>query len=508
MMELDDFAKTTPYDHQRACFERSKDEPLFAVLWEQGCGKTKLLLDTAAHLYLEDEIDGLFVVAAPNGVHVNWVEREIPKHLSDRIDARCVTWRARTHTTKKFQKTFTHVFNHDGLAVLAMNVEALSQRERGSAAYARAKEFLKERRCLFIVDESSRIKTPRSIRTRNVIKLGKLAPYRRIATGTPVTQSPFDLYSQMGFLNYDILGFSSYYAFRHQFGTFVKQVATDGAGRPYNYEQLIQYVRLDQLRRLIQPASDRTTKAECLDLPDKIYQTVPLQMTPVQTRLYKNMMDEGAIEIPDEGIEVLAPLQITRLLRCQQILGGFLPSFNPHIDNSTASGIPIDGPNPKLNVLMEMLEDECAEKTIVWARFRFEIQMIRDAIAKAHGRGSVVEFHGGVVAEHRESAIDAFQSCPDVRYLVGQQASGMGVTLTAAKHVLYFSNSFSREHRLQSEDRAHRIGTRHPVTYIDLVMEDTVDERIREVLIKAGAVADEITGDLIRLIPGNEYDQK
>lgn len=386
------------------------------------------------------------------------------------------------------------MINTKKLAIFSVNIEALSA---GKLAYYDVENFLRFRKCLMVVDESSRIKTPGSIRTKRVLQLGKKAPYRRILTGTPVTQSPFDVFTQFKFLDPRILGFSSYHAFKHHYGIWRTDTAYKG-GRSWVYEELVKFIRLDELEASVSRYSYRRTKEECLDLPKKIYQRITLQATPEQRKLYNSIVEDGVIEF--NGFEMLTPLAITKLLRCQQVTGGFLPTVTPEPSEngeffqSKCEWTPIPGANPKLDALLQATEDYPG-KTIIWARFRAEISSIVKMLREKYTPGSVTELHGGVTGKCREEAVDLFQHPDGARFMVAQQQSGIGITLTAAKNVFYYSNPFSYEQRLQSEDRAHRIGTTHSVLYVDFEIEGTVDERVRDVLAGAAAVARQVTGD-------------
>ena len=490
--------KTKPYEHQLECLQLSRDKQAFAIFLEQGLGKTKIVLDTAAYLYHKCRITGV-VVVAPNGVHTNWVYREIPAHLIEDTNWLALDWQTQKAKTKKYKYAWEQLLEHDGLAIFCVNIEALSTVGDLSKAIT---EFMQARPSMLVVDESSRIKTPASRRTKRMHALAKHAVYKRILTGTPVTQSPFDLFSQFKFLDPRILGFSSYYSFKHQYGVWERKVATNESGRSWPYDELITYVRLNELSKSIQPYTYRKTKAECLDLPPKIYQREPVIMTTQQSKMYRAIAEEGELLIPDSGFELLAPLQIVRLLRCQQILGGFLPTItSQHIDakNTPVVWQPIPGENPKLERLCELIDTSCQGKTIIWARFKAEIAIITAALKKQYGAGQVRELHGSVKPADKQCAVDDFQNLAGPRFLVGQQASGIGITLHAAEYVFYYSNTFSYEQRYQSEDRAHRIGLKHPVVYIDLEVAGTVDERIRDVLHNARANADLITHDSERI---------
>lgn len=486
-----DVMRTAPLAHQEEGCAAMRGRPFFALFCEQGLGKTWMLLRDAAEARARGEIDALLVVA-PNGVHRTWVEDQIPQHLGEGARARAYLYVAGRERTKRAAAAWSDLLVHPGLAVLAVNVEAISSGERveGCAAYAACDEFLRRRRAMMVVDESSRIKSPASNRTRRVTTLGRLAPYRRIATGTPVTQSPLDLYAQFRFLERDALGFSSYYGFRRQYAVVKREVGRRG-GKVVTYEVVVSYVRLDDLRRRIEPYSFRRTKEECLDLPEKIYQRVSLEMSPEQRRLYDRMDEEGILDFDD--FDLVAPNQLIRLLRLQQITGGFVPRED---GGEAAEAIP--GANPKLAYVASALEEDYPGKAIVWARFRAEIAAVARELRARLGAGAVVELHGGVTGEDRAEAVRRFQEDPSCRVLVGQQQSGIGITLHAAETVFYYSNPFSYEQRYQSEDRAHRIGLRHPVVYVDLAVAGTVDEKVRDVLLRAKRRADAVTGDAER----------
>lgn len=480
--------KINPYAHQTECLDRSWDLPFFAILLEQGLGKTKVALDTAVLLNKHRRVNRMLVLA-PNGVHSNWIRREIPKHMPNNVLLTALEWDG--GHTKRFDKEFDALCNSHGLAIFAMNIEALSS--SGGRGYAAAETFLRSGAgySLMVVDESSRIKTPSATRTKNVIKLGRLAEYRRILTGTPVTQSPFDLYSQFSFLKRGCLGFTSFGAFKCQYGIWKSEQGYRD-GRTWQYKVLVNYVRLPDLIERVAPYSFRRTKPECLDLPEKIYVRMPVQLGKKARAAYNQMLEEGELVFDD--FESLAPLQITRLLRCQQITGGFLPTGRI-VGQEVEYVEPFDESNPKMATLLDLTDDVYVGKTIIWARFRHEIAMIA---ASLRGRlpvskDTVVELHGGVSREDRQKAIDSFQDPDGARFLVGQQAAGIGITLTAAEYVFYYSNSFSSDERRQTEDRVHRIGLHHPVVYIDLEAVGTVDERIREVLKSSADMASFIT---------------
>jgi SNF2 family DNA or RNA helicase len=200
--------KTKPYAHQLKALEMSWERPYFAYFMEMGTGKSKVLIDNISMLYDNGKINGVLIVA-PKGVVKNWHEGEIPTHLVDHIEYKNILWQSLINV--KQQRKLDSLFETgEDLHILVMNVESLSTKK----GVAFAEKFLNSHRALMAIDESTTIKNPEAKRTKNIVTLGKLATYRRILTGSPVTKSPLDLYKQCEFLEDELLGFNSYYAFR------------------------------------------------------------------------------------------------------------------------------------------------------------------------------------------------------------------------------------------------------------------------------------------------------
>lgn len=490
---VDYLFKTKPFDHQKDRFLLYRDKEFHAHLWEQGTGKSKMIVDTASWLYAQGKICAVLVVA-PNGVQRNWVINEFPNHCPDYIDYKA-TWYV-SSPNKRETERMKAVMCHKGLIVVAMNIEALAT-EKGKKFAA---GFVKMLKCLLVVDESSMIKNPKAIRTKVLLDISVHAKYRRILTGTPVTQGPLDIFTQFTFLDDNILGTSSYYAFRNRYAA-MREMRLNQNGQQRSFQVVDHYINMDDLQRRIDPHSDRVTKAECLDLPEKLFQKRYVELSKEQRKLYDSLKKDFLVEF--KGKEMSAPLALTKIVRLQQIIGGFFQEdqtieyddeLNPIISQA-AKPIPIDKTNPRVESLVELLE-ETQGKVIIWSRFRAEIAAIVKRIQEEFGKSSVVEYHGGVPNDIRSSNIQAFQTNPECRYFVGHvQAGGKGLTLHAATTVVYFSNNFSLEDRLQSEDRAHRIGQTKNVTYVDFVAPNTLDEQVVDVLRSKKNVADLITGD-------------
>jgi SNF2 family DNA or RNA helicase len=472
------FADPPPFNHQREGFARSRYAQAYAFLMEQGTGKTRDIIDTACDHFLRSEID-FSVVICPNGVKSTW-EEEIARWTPPGVRAHVTVY-----DSKKKAKAVKRL--HEGrqpgvLQWLIINVEALSS--KGGIEWLHTQ--LDGRRAMGTVDEASRIKSPTAVRSKAVVKLRPKFLLRRIATGTLITQGPLDAYMPFHFLNPAILGFTSFYSFRNAFAIL------DG-----RYNQVVEYINLDKLQAMIAPFSYRVLRKDCLDLPPKIYQRREVQLNEQQRRLYNQMADQMVAEL--QGEKVAATIVLTQMLRLTQITGGFMPreDITDELERPTKQpAIAIPGPNPKLEALEELI-DETTGKIIIWCRFRPEIELVQAALRNEFGDETVVEFHGGVDPDTRTRNRQAFQdpSSP-VRFFVGQQdAGGIGITLTEASCVVYFSNSFSLEARLQSEDRAHRAGQTKSVLYVDLIAQDTLDEHVVNALRGKKELARLVTGD-------------
>lgn len=476
--------KTQPYKHQLDALLASRDKRVYALLMEMGTGKTKVIVDTCSYLFGLGKINGLMVVA-PKSICTNWAKKEISAHLPDHIDRRVVLWQA---SNEKFEKELANLTKVEPmkLHILVINIEALTT-DRG---YKAAERFLKGHDALFAIDESTIIKNPTAMRTKRAIKLGNLAAYRRIMTGTPVTQSPLDIYSQFSFLDPDILRSSSFYGFRNQYAVLRKRYVN---GR--SFDEVVGYQRLQELKDLLQPHSFRALKRECLDLPAKIYETRYVEPSEAQRKYYNQIRDDALAQL-DDGTLVAAPLVITQLLRLRQALCNIAPSGDGE------SAVTIDDKNPRLDAVLELLEEAGDQKVIIWANFVHSIKLLKDGIGKEFGEEKVAYISGEVPALRRQEIVEQFQDpASPLKYLVMQtRTGGYGLTLTAATLVIYHDNDWSLEVRLQSEDRAHRIGQKNSVTYIDLVAPDTVEEKITNALLQKQELADRITGDKLRAL--------
>lgn len=468
--------KTTPMAHQVRAVERSKDARYFGLFMEQGTGKTFCTIATATHLFDQGLIDTV-IVLAPNGVHDNWAINELPTHLRD--DLRPITQKAVWHSSDglRAKNQFNYALrNHeDGQFLWIMaNIEALRVKAFNEALHSGKFSF---KRTLLVVDESTTIKNPKAQTTKAAIALADACGYKRILSGTPMSQGPLDLWSQCRFLSPDALPYKSWTAYKHEFA--IEEVINLGPHRP-SFVKVVGYRNQSLLSQLIARFSERVLKKDCLDLPEKIRQTRYVELTPEQKRIYYDLSQKAIASLEPGVLSVTSSLAL--ILRLQQVVLGYAP-------NEAGELIPI--PSERLSALYDILDQvEPETKGIIFCRFREDVKRVMEVLDARNERG--VQYHGGIGTEDRTDAVEQFQNDPKVRWFVATDAAARGLTLTAATLVVYYSQGYSLETRLQSEDRAHRIGQKKSVVYVDLMARGTVDEKIVQALQHKKDLADEI----------------
>lgn len=476
--KIDDYIfKTKPFDHQLRIFAETRDRPVHALLMEQRTGKTKIVIDNAAYLYERGKIDGVLIVTL-NSVTDTWKE-EFEIHWPDRLPITVEVFDA--DKPKKHVAFIRKVRDAEddelGLPVYIVNVEGLSH-ER---IYDLVCEFVSYCRSLFMaVDESTAIANPTAERSRSVCALRDESAYRRILSGTPIKQNPFDLYGQFLFLDPKILGFGSLYRFKRYFAEWE------------GYE-ILEWRHLEQLQSSLEGYYSRVLRKDVFkDLPEVTRRTYTVQLTPEQRRIYDELNKRLVSEV--SGKKISADLVITKYLRLSQIVGGFVTL------DEEKKPIKIKGRNPKLDELMRIVSEEPG-KIIVWARFKAELNLIAKSLRKQYGDDTTVEFHGDVNKKQRVEARKKFQDPKSpVRFFVGQmETGGIGIDLDATNTMIYFSNSYKYEAREQSEARPMSSRQKRSVGIYDIVCKTTVDELVIEALRKKK--------DLAQLIDKKRIDQ-
>ena len=460
--------KTQPYEHQRKALNNGGLLKNYAYFMEMGTGKTKVAIDNVAYLWQNEEIKEC-VVIAPNSVYTNWVQ-EIVNHCPLPTNIWC--WKISK------DKELIKSDKENKLSFILMNVEALSH--KSGQKWLQNRINLNGKAMMMIIDESTTIKNPTALRTKAICKLGTAVKYRRILTGSPITKSPLDLYTQCAFLSKALLGFESFYTFRARYAV-MHQIQMGG-------NQILvpkYYTNLDELEWKLKSFSYRVKKDECLDLPPKLYQQRQVNLSTEQATVYTRLKKRARALIEDKTVSFNNKL--TEILRLHQVCQGFLKTYEGTIHEFKN--------NPKLKELMALLE-ESDGKVIIWANYVYNIKQIKSALEERYGKDSVVSIFGEVDVEGRKDAVNNFQLNDRCRFLVGNPATGgYGLTLTAARYVVYFSNSYNLEVRWQSEDRAHRIGQKDKVTYIDLMVPESLDVMIMSALDRKIKLSAETLGE-------------
>ena len=472
--------KTKPFQHQADAIKESWFKEYYALFMEMGTGKSKVAIDNIGMLYERGFVNAALIIA-PKGVYDNWVKGEIPTHLPDRIQRDVLRWEPKR--TKGFAKRLEDFVMEDfiGVKVFVMNIEALSTARGANTA---GRFLVQNPENIVIVDESTTIKNRKAARTKNLQVLHKYAKYRRILTGSPITKSPMDLFSQCSFLEEKALGYNSYFAFQNRYAIVRQQKMGQRS-----FSEFVGYRRLDELNEKLTQFSKRVLKSECLDLPDKLYTKRYVALTDEQKRLYDQMKDM-ALAMLENGELATTTSVLTQIMRLQQISCGH---FTPDVGETRS----LD--SNRLDELLNITE-ELQGKCIIWASYTHDIQRIYYALRDCFGPEAVALYYGDTAQDMRQDTVERFQDPNNpLRFFVGQpRTGGYGITLTAATTVIYFSNSYDLEIRLQSEDRAHRIGQSNPVTYIDLVSPDTLDEKILTALKNKVNLAETVLGEETR----------
>jgi len=434
--------------HQKEVFEQSRDREYFAIWWEMGTGKSLLLLDTIKWLYLKGKIDGVIIVS-DKGSYLNWTITEIPKCL------RGIRYRVETYVSGKYTRDL--VGEDDTLDIVVMNVEAFS----GDRAIQYANLFTCSHYTLICVDEATSIKSIKAERTKKLISLARRCDYRRVMTGTPITQSPLDVFAQCEFLKSGCLGYKTFTGFRTDHA--VMQRMSFGSR---SFDTIVGYKNLDSLSKKLEPFSSRILKSERLDLPEKIYELIYVEQTLAQRQLYEDLKTYAMSQF-EQGL-LTTSSAITTVNKLHQVNCGHVK-----LDDGTT----VDIPNNRIPALLQLL-DKTVGKVLIWCAFQRDVELICAAL-NAGREKPAVHYYGKTTTQERAEALRSFQDDSRVRYFVGTAATGgKGLTLTVATTTVYYSNSDSAEDRWQSEDRNHRKGQQNQVTYFDIIVPKTVDEKI------------------------------
>lgn len=420
----------------------------FGELFEMGCGKTLTTIAVAGALYNLGKIDRVLVVA-PTSVCSVW-----PHDLNQFAT---FPWEARVllGDKKKRLKALNELENwpFKALRIAVINYES-THRDGIFEALAAYKPDL------IVCDESQRIKNPSAAQSKALHKLGDAAPFRMILSGTPVQNNAVDLYSQYRFLDPAVYG-ANFYAFKNRYCIM----------GGYGQHQIVGYRNMDELVEKEHSVAYRVTKEECLDLPQQTFINRYVQFTDAEQAIYEQLRKSSFLEL-ETGENVTATTILTMYLRLMQLTGGFLTA-----DESTR---PKQVNTAKLDALADIVDDyvvDAGKKLVIFARFRAEIAAIENLLRlRKIQYGSI---YGDVPMEERGKIVEDFQTNPDTKVFVAQiQTAGLGITLHAASTAVFYSYDYNYANYAQALARIHRIGQHLPVTYIHLVVDGSIDEKI------------------------------
>lgn len=457
MIEVEMPVLVKPFEHQKKAFAIGTMLPNVAYLMEMGCGKSLTAVATAGHRYKFNGLRRVLVVCPLSVVPV-W-----PREFADYAAFPTEVIALNGSSAQKAATLQSWTAPEDTLQVAVINYESTWRIE------AELKKWIQGG--MIICDESQRIKTPGASQSKALHRIGAVASYRLILSGTPVTQSPLDFFSQYKFLDPQIFG-TSFTAFKARYAVF----------GGFENRQIVGYRNMNELVQKAHSIAFRVTKAEALDLPDETTQSRYVELSRDTKRVYEEIKREAIAELTNGTIT--APNVLTKLLRLSQVTGGFVTD-----EDGTIHQVGTD----KLDVFRETMGDllEAGKKVVVFARFIEEIRAITRFLDDSNiGYRYIM---GEVGQSERGEAVQAFQTLPEARVFVAQIATaGLGITLTAADTAIFYSMDFSLANHEQAKARIHRIGQKFPVTYIYLLGAGTVDEQIFKALKDKKNIADTV----------------
>lgn len=487
-----------PWLHQLREFELHVGDPARALIWQMRTGKTKMIIDTACHLYRAGLLDAV-IILAPNGVHRNWVAREVPAHCWASVPHHLVHWdtkvagklasnrsKADTQRTVIWWADTLAAVKGGGLLFIAFNTESMTREDTRSLI----KTVLKHRTVMLVCDESTDFRTPGSKRTYMARALGKRCAYRRILDGTILTNSLLHAYAQFEILQPGALGFTRYDEFKDHFSVWYQK---NFRSRPI----FVRFKNEGELRDRMAQWSSVVLRDDCADLPAVITQVVEVPLTQEQLTAYEQIRQGQPVTLPDGTIEYMTEVETevdeatgketkrrkipAFMIRMQQVVSGFLidPEGKVH-----------DIPSVRLDMLAEEVALS-AGKNIIWCQFQEDLHRVMHRL-RADGR-KAVEYHGSVSSKDKAAALHAFQTDPTVTEFVAQwQAAGRGLELAAADQLLCYSHSFDAIISAQAYERATKMGGRNIVCKVFIA--PGIDEYIQKRVAAKISIADEVAG--------------
>lgn len=458
--------KTKPFSHQKRALKKILDlDGRAALLMEMGTGKTKVAIDWAGIGFYNFGTRKVLVVA-PLSVLGVW-PRQIRLHSG--APARVFRLEGSTKDRISLLRKVVRSPRNDVLTYCIINYEGIwRETDRGISLRNLLIQWKPD---LVVFDESHRLKSPTAKQSRAAHQISKVCRYRLILTGTAITKSPLDVFGQFRSVDDTIFGVN-WSHFKYEYGVW----------GGFNRYQLKGYRNLRKLTKLVRDHSFRVKKEDCLDLPPKLFETVPITLPDSIMRMYKQMAREMIVEIEDT--HATAAIVLVKLLRLSQMTSGFLKDVEGQIRL-------ID--DTKLVTCIDLLDDLIEEehKVVIFVRFIQDIERLSAKLREKKVQHRILS--GSVPPRLRDSIVAEFQSDPSVKVFISQiQAGSLGIELTAADACIFYSLDYNAANYWQAQDRLHRLGQDKKVTYYHLVAQGTIDQIVLRVLKDKGDVAEAI----------------
>lgn len=457
-----------PYQFQHEVLHKSRDRREFAWFLETGTGKTIISLENMRYLWQHQKIKAVLITAPKTVIRSVWI-KELNNYLE--LDFRIFSWLGELGPSER--SILNKILKldddpHSQLWIFLVNTEAFSHKR----VLPLVNKILRKWYTLWIMDQSTMIKSPTALRTKNVLSLSHLAQYKRILSGFPVLKSPEDLFTQIMFLGPQLIPQKSFYGFRGEF-CILRQMD--------NRVSIVTGIQnIPQLQKLIEPFSIRLLKKDCLDLPEKVRMVRTVEMTPEQKRYYKEIKEQGYTTLEHTDRKIFVTTFLAQLTKLHQIASGILEGHR-------------FGTN-KNDIVVELLKEELAdEPVIIWTCYIESIMYIHASLT-TEGI-SCRTFYGDTSISERAEYVEDFNNKKFQVLIANPSVAKFGLNLTVASYAIYYNNSLKLEDRLESEDRIHRLGQIRHATYIDLVSEDTVEQKLLELLDKKQQIGATILGD-------------
>lgn len=469
--------KTQPYKVQQKGLDFMWSTPNPALFCEMGTGKSKMVIDWFSAKIIEGSAKSV-VIFCPVSIRDNWVEQ---------IEIHCPLGDIRSMVVAKGRQFQNFIDDTEpGPKVVVCGIESLQGQICGGTAYNAVLDFVtreEHKPYLAVVDESHLIQNAETNRWKNIASLSMAAAARVITTGTETDGNPLDLYGQFEFLDEQILGFGNFYSFRNRY--------TVRGG--FENKEIIAFQNLDELTEIVKPHVFQATKADVVDLPDKVYLPARVvELTPNQKRIIKDIRSKGSAQIRGQSIEAQVEGVLAVYTAIQQVCCGHISHTEivGEFEQRAQTRVVEPHRNPKIRELLSVLP-ETRGKVLIWCKYRLELAGVVEVLSKQYGPQSVLQFHGDMDREQRAEAICRFREDPEARFFVLMTTvGGTGLTLNEANYSIYMSNSFKLRDRLQSEDRNHRIDQGSPVKYLDIIADDPMERLIMMALRDKKDVAD------------------